>query len=153
MNNFNNIKEVADSTFAPQQERIVTIAGQQVYYSQSTMTRIDRKLSVVILRPAPFNDRVIVVDTEFMKMSEEAQEFIIMHEVGHIVHEHIENTLIRQVCVWLGLVYKNEREADDFAVMALGADKVLIGLQEIADYVHVDSEVLNRIKRIKKGAK
>jgi len=151
-NNF-SINEVANATFEPQKERIITVAGQQVYYSQSTMTRINRKLAVVILRAFPFNDRVIVVDTEFMKMSDEAQEFIVMHELGHIVHEHVENTLVRQVCVWLGLVYKNERQADDFAVMTLGADKALIGLQEIADYVHVDSEVLNRIKRIKKGAK
>lgn len=80
----------------------------------------------------------IRVNQEFMKLSENTQQWILYHELGHIYHRHAYRKMRyhklykfkRRLYSSIGLVVKEEREADLFAVNKLGKTNALKAIEE-----------------------
>ena len=75
----------------------------------------------------------IYVNSDFMKLPENTRNFILYHELGHIYHGHNKvcyniNRRLHLKRKWysrLGLVVKEEIQADLYAVKRLGKEKAL----------------------------
>ena len=87
---------------------------------------------------------VIYVNNEFMKLSENTQSFILYHELGHIQYGHNkvdfeENEKMNRKRKWfskLGLVVKEEIQADLYAVKRLGKEKALEAITDTIELLN-----------------
>lgn len=103
--------------------------------------------------------KAIVVDDLFYKLSKEAQDFIIYHEIGHIMHEDVnpcktafEYNIKRMFTKQFA---KMEMAADNYAASIVGHDVGYRALTESFSLVKVinNKEDRIRIKNMKQHAK
>ena len=96
--------------------------------------------------------RFIAVDKHFNSCSPNAQEFVLMHEVGHIKTglDDIapEDRLLKRYMMSLGgNVLPEEQRADDYAFERMGK-KAVDALRELQDKFPMDKELSLRIERL-----
>lgn len=80
----------------------------------------------------------IKVNQEFMSLDINTQKFVLYHELGHIHYKHNSRQIIfnkiykfkRKIYFRLGLVVKEEIQADKYAVKQLGKVKALKAIRE-----------------------
>ena len=89
------------------------------------------------------NQIVIFVDDDYMHMTKDTQEFIIYHELGHIVCNHSTRLHMRHI--------DHEYEADTYA--STHSSHGIEALQEISNYVcrKAKKEISLRINHLRKG--
>lgn len=83
---------------------------------------------------------MIVTTTEFFELSENAQRFIIAHEVGHYnmhVNQILDPEYVRDI--------KHEFQADEFGAKAVGYQSAVFALEELQDKLDEMSCGLNKI--------
>lgn len=80
----------------------------------------------------------IYVDKLYEKMTKNAQEFVIQHELGHFTHhrEQLINGFERND--------KMENEADEYAAQILGYDNVIEALKELKEMLLIGSMYCNK---------
>ena len=84
----------------------------------------------------------IRVNQEFMSLDMNTQEFVLYHELGHIHHKHTRNSSFknklyhfkRKIYFKLGLVVKEEIQADSYATKYLGKEKSLKAIRETINF-------------------
>ena len=78
----------------------------------------------------------IKVNLDFMRLDYNTQQWVLYHELGHIHHQHMARgnfkhklyRIKRNIYTRLGLVVKEELEADSYAVKKLGKENALKGI-------------------------
>lgn len=111
---------------------------------------------------ALFYDGSIFVTDDFLKLSDNAQEFVLLHELGHYANGHLNKFSFTSIGIiytfvnYFGFVPKQEAEADDFAYKFLGRERSIKAMEETLDVLkqyskfkldHLDLNL--RIKRLK----
>lgn len=100
--------------------------------------------------------KVIMCDNIFDKLSEHTKQFIIYHEIGHIInndHEKIKNQIEyvvkRTLCI--SDITNIELAADRYAIEHVGKHNALLALMEMMDVagfvVNVNKEFKKRIEQ------
>lgn len=102
---------------------------------------------------------VVVVDSYFKKLSQTAQDFCILHEVGHIKYQHYNNFNAAAVQFSnnnraMGVLPKEEIEADGYAASIIGVAAARLALLQMVMFkcISIGSkfEILKRCFKIKK---
>lgn len=95
---------------------------------------------------------VIAVDDHFDKVSSATQQFLIQHEIGHIICKHVAkysylNQLYR-LAMSLISVDEKELEADNYAADTVGINNAIRALEELYSYRR-NKEIAKRIEILK----
>lgn len=75
--------------------------------------------------------KVVLIDDTFDELPENTREFVLLHEVCHLLNGHDEDLIERIKCIRKGEVYPNEIEADKYAADILGTDIAIESLKNI----------------------
>ena len=115
-----------------------------------------------VFMAALFFDGSIFITDDFLKLSDNAQYFVLLHELGHYVNGHLNKFSFTSIGIvytlinYFGFVPKQEAEADDFAYNFLGHEKSIEAMEETLEVLkehtrfkldHLDLNL--RIKRLK----
>ena len=94
----------------------------------------------------------IIVDDNFMELSQPTKEFIIQHEIGHLVNSHVytmKKFIKRNMS---SKVSDDEREADEYSCLKVGKENTISALKEILRIEGIrKKEIVRRIKLIELG--
>lgn len=137
---------------------IETVEDYNVFQSEEIVKSNKYFFSMVDI-----NDN-IVVDNDFMKLSDNAKKFLLYHEVGHIAHKHLKSyskekkgkiQKERKRCIKNNTVHYWEKEADEFVMNNIPGIDCISALNEMKDYIKnrtgiTDKEIENRIKNLNK---
>lgn len=109
----------------------------------------------------------IVTTPIFFSFSENAQKFILYHEIGHIVHDHVNwdevekykdvkltdeekfEMIDKYFNERMGKFDYREAEADEYAVREVGLQNAISALREIKSYLIEFNEEIHRLADIK----
>ena len=83
---------------------------------------------------------MIVVDDNFMKLSENGRRFTIAHEMGHFELHATEDKLFNTEYV---RNINDEFEADEFAARQMGFQSAIFALEELQEILDVTSDGMN----------
>jgi Zn-dependent protease with chaperone function len=128
---------------------ILTIQGFQVIHDNTLMLAMNIHVAGAAMMTN--GKRIILVDDSFLTLSEQTQLFILHHEMGHHAHQHKEKRMVRVIQGLLGLVSRNEQQADAYAVFMVGKQAALSALGEIQQLMPTNMEIRSRINIIRKG--
>lgn len=101
------------------------------------------------------NAYYLVIDKHFYQLSPETQDFILYHEMGHIINKDLEKeekcTLLKSLgrlllSIFFTKIKQEEIQADLHAVSVVGIDKSINALKELNGYVKGNKELKLRIK-------
>jgi Zn-dependent protease with chaperone function len=126
---------------------VIDIKGHTVYHDSITVMGLGCQIAAaVILKDG---GKIIVVDDEFLKLSEKTQLALIYHELGHFEYNHRESSFVRSVKMCLGFVSQNEIDADAYAAEIIGNVEMIDALTELHS-ITKQREIRQRIKLIQK---
>ena len=94
----------------------------------------------------------IKVNNDFMQLDYNTQQWILYHELGHIYYNHNNGStrknniyhIKRKLYSKLGLVVKEEIQADLYAVKRLGKANALKGISRTISMFHRPKELITR---------
>lgn len=152
------IKDVQEMKKAKQalQFRFIHFPVRQAVGTEGTIVVVDHEfvrahgyqLAVVATYENGKHD--IFVDNVFMDLSPETQQFIIEHEIGHIMHRHKTELKQRQWDMFWGKVHQHEIEADQYAAHMVGKEAAIRALKELYKITY-NRELKRRAKLIAKN--
>jgi Zn-dependent peptidase ImmA (M78 family) len=92
------------------------------------------------------NDKTldVYIDENYKKCSTNAKEFILYHEVGHLVNKNLNSSPMKRSFLGLFTVDKAELEADKYAADNIGIDNVIAALKELYTMINT-GEIKRRI--------
>jgi hypothetical protein len=98
---------------------------------------------------AKVNDQyVIFTDELYVEAPQEVREFVLNHELGHILNGHVEKynvwKMLKRVLIGLVTIDKMEIEADHYAIEQMSASRVVSSLTYINNRLST-SEINRRI--------
>jgi len=128
---------------------ILTTQGFQVIHDNTLMLAMTAQVAAAAMMTN--GTRIIIVDDSFLTLSEKTQLFILHHEMGHHAHQHKEKRMVRVIQGLLGMVSKNEQQADAYAVFMVGKQAAMDALGELQQIMPHNMELRTRINIIRKG--
>lgn len=152
-NHFVAISNVLKNITGEGNNKLDTIDGVNIYYNPYSMLLLGYPYGIAFT--INLGSPSIIVGRKFLKMSKDAQEFTIAHELGHLYCRHIADftyPIERQLKIIKGEVLSIELEADTYAVKKIGRKRALNALGEISKAVRgiARKEVMLRIDYINK---
>ena len=123
MKKINNIHTVGDSV------KIGNRGGMNIYIIMTDIMPPQYSVASCLFNKRS-NRYEILVDDSFMELSETMKEFVVYHELGHIVHGHFELPVRRMgwqnIKRLLGLKSSLEIQADSYAFSKMECSKEII---------------------------
>ena len=110
--------------------KIINVKGFDVIYDP--IFADEEKICMAAL----VKDRGIFITDSFLKLSENAQYFVLLHELGHQEHDHINKStlfdfdLVYAIATIIGIIPRQEMEADDFAAFEIGYEAAASAMEE-----------------------
>lgn len=114
-----------------------------------------------ICMAALVRDKGIFITGSFLKLSENAQYFVLLHELGHLEHDHMNKFTLMDfdsfyvIATLFGIIPRQEKEADDFAVSEIGHEAAIRAMEETIVVLSNDNPELSlldlklRLRRLK----
>lgn len=91
---------------------------------------------------------VIIIDNYFSRLSTVAKKFVLYHELGHIINDHLRDSIERGITdLEIVQILDLEKIADEYAYDRLGLDAIngLIELRDMVAHLILDENVLNAL--------
>lgn len=85
-------------------------------------------------------NKVILVDDHFKELSTDTQNFIIDHEIGHLIYDHRGGNVAKRILGFNELILQ-EIEADAYASDKNGKLKAMRSIREIYQMLPIDSRI------------
>lgn len=106
--------------FFPETEKEVVMGGYTMKIVFNPYILVGKSMAVAMCCDSTDSTMMMVVDALFMKLSEDAQKFVIAHEMGHIHYGHKAPTgyALRRLALTAleNAVQMMEQDADDYAL-------------------------------------
>lgn len=126
-------------------EKIVNVDGTEMYIIFNPYMMVVCSTNIAMSVP---NNNSVIVDADFMKLSEDTQTFIVAHEIGHLKNGHKGKQFKRMFATEDSL--RIEYEADEYAMRVVGYDAAVKALKEVTSYVSymARKEIHKRIRHL-----